>query len=854
MARQGTSQTLTIIAPARGWLLPLEDAPDPAFAAGALGPGVTIELLDESIVSPCSGRVVSIASSLHAVTIETQGGARLLIHCGIDTVTLDGRPFTVMVEEGQQVGPGDTLLTVDLEAVVAAGKSLSTPVVLIEAAGHALAVLPPPSGLIDAGTPLFELHQSEDGEKPTAQGGATTCSRTIALPLPHGLHARPSAAIAAEAARWEGPVLIRCGANSADARSVTELMKLGAEHGASLQVETGGSDAAQALAAMVDLIASGAGDEIAPVPSSDATATRQTLLKRAPVTRAASEPNLIPGVAAAPGEALGPAYYLTRARLDISEASQGAEAEKARLESALAQLCADLGNSDGEGGDSDDAASGVRAAHLAILGDPALLDSVTQQIEGGKSAATAWQSVMSAEAASLRALPDARLAERADDFADLEQQLLRILIGSKADLSAPQGSIVIASDLYPSDLAPLARAGIAGIATMSGGATSHLAILAASAGIPMVVALGKPLCAVEEGDAVHLDGDGGNLRHRLEDHERDEIARRVERRAATYAEALAEAHRDTFLASGERIEVFANLGSLADAEEAVSLGAEGSGLLRTEFLFLDRPTPPGEGEQADIYRTIMDRFDGKPVIIRTLDIGADKPAPYLPLDAEDNPALGVRGVRISERYPELLETQLRAIIGAAGERTCHIMAPMVTSQDEIASLRKVADAVARELGHLAPVKLGAMVETPACALLAADLVGQLDFLSVGTNDLTQYTLAMDRTNPELAALLDPMHPAVLRLIAMTGEAASAARCDLGVCGNAAGDATAAPVLVGLGATELSVSAARIPEIKRQLRGLTLDQCRAAARAAIAQASPAAARAAANEALIAGGQE
>ena len=852
MALQATPQALTIGSPARGWLLPLEDAPDPAFASGALGEGVTIELLGELVLAPCAGRVVSLASSRHAVTIETHTGAQLLIHCGIDTVALDGAPFEVMVQEGQEVAAGDPLLKVDLEAVVAAGKSLSTPVILIEASGHTLSVVTPSSRLVETGVPLFQLVRCEDCDDRETASEKTTHSQTIALPLPHGLHARPAAAIAAEAARWEGPVRIGCGGNSANARSVTELMKLGAQHGASLHIATGGRDADDALAAMVALITAGAGDTVAPVPSTTSPSDKPVLLQRAPATNATGEGNLLPGVAAAPGEALGPAYYVTRARLDISEASQGAHAERERLNGALAQLRSALAESDGDGGDA--ASSGVRAAHRAILGDPALLESVTQQVDSGKSAATAWQSVMSAEAASLRALPDARLAERADDFADLEQQLLRILIGSTADLSAPQGSIVIASDLYPSDLAPLARAGIAGIATMAGGATSHLAILAASAGIPMVVALGKALCEVEEGDTIHLDGDGGTLRHQLENHEQDEIARRVERRAATYAEALAEAHRDTFLASGERIEVFANLGSLADAEEAVSLGAEGSGLLRTEFLFLDRPTPPGEGEQTDIYRTIMDRFDGKPVIIRTLDIGADKPAPYLPLDAEDNPALGVRGVRISERYPELLETQLRAIIGAAGERACHIMAPMVTSQDEIASLRKVADAVARELGHLAPVKLGAMVETPACALLAADLVGQLDFLSVGTNDLTQYTLAMDRTNPELAALLDPMHPAVLRLIAMTGEAASAARCDLGVCGNAAGDATAAPVLVGLGATELSVSAARIPEIKRQLRGLTLDQCRAAAQAAIAQASPAAARAAANEARTAGGQE
>lgn len=827
-APQSRSQDLTIRAPARGWLIPLKATPDPAFASGALGDGVAIELLGDTVAAPCAGRVVAIASSRHAVTIETASGAQILIHCGIDTVTLGGAPFTVLVGEDQPVSAGDPLLRVDHLSVVAAGKSLCTPIVLVEPAGHTIEHGPAGPRLIEQGSPLFTLRPGKD-ERPLDEAStAPRIARTVTLPLPHGLHARPSAAIAAEAGRWDVSVTIRCGDRASDARSTTGLMKLGATHGAQLVLEAGGANAEAALAALADLIAAGAGDDISHTPARSLAPQQQApAFKRTTSQPEGDLDNCLGGVAAAPGQALGPAYYLARARLEITEKSQGSAIELARLEDALARLRAELST------EADGLSAGIGAAHRAILDDAVLLDNVRHRIAGGESAATAWQHIMSQEATELRALEDPRLAERADDFADLEQQLLRILTGSGSELTAPKGAIVIANDLYPSDLAPLAKAGIAGIATMAGGPTSHLAILAASAGIPMAVAFGRPLCTVGEGETVHLDGDDGRLRFRLGEQERREIEQRIDSRATAYAAALAQAHEDTYLASGERIEIFANLGSVSDADEAVSLGAEGSGLLRTEFLFLDRPAPPGIEEQAEIYRQIMDRFGERPVIIRTLDIGADKPAPYLPLGAEENPALGVRGIRVYERFPDLLETQLRAIMQAAGERTAHVMAPMVTSIDEVQALRRIVDHLREELDHKAPVKLGAMIETPSAALTAQCFAKQLDFLSVGTNDLTQYTLAMDRTNPELAPHLDPMHPAVMRLVGIVGEASQQSHCLVGVCGGAAGDAVAAPVLVGLGATELSVSAARIPELKRQLRELTFEQCRSAASAALA---------------------
>lgn len=831
MARGGSAAgfvRLRVHAPAKGWLLPLEATPDPAFAGGALGPGVTLELLDDLIRAPCAGAVTAVAGERHAITLDCGNGAQILIHCGIDTVSLKGEPFEPLVAVGDRVETGDPLLRVDLEALIAAGKSAATPIVLVETGGCSLSLRSDPDGLIEPGAELFELHcegaGGANGDPQVENGPMAT--REVILPLPHGLHARPCAAIAGEARRWRATVTLRIDGRSAAAASTVGLMKLGATLGARVEIEARGEQAEAAVEAIAALIERGAGDEIA----EPRAAARQPVVLRRTDPDGPAEPGLLSGVAAAPGRAIGPAYYVHRSRIEVTGNAESPPAEKARLRDVLSVLRGRLADED------EGAGAAIAAAQRAILDDEELVAAAEARIDAGASAAGAWQAVMQREAEALRALSDARLAERADDLLDLEQRMLRILLGRESEATAPAGAVVIASDLYPSDLKPLKAAGVAGIATLAGGPTSHLAILAASAGIPMAVAFGEPLCGVEEGELVYLDGDAGTLRHTMAEGEAEELREHLAQREASYRAALAAAQREARLASGERIEVFANIGSVADAEEAVRLGAEGSGLVRTEFLFLDRTEPPSEVEQAEVYAAIIEYFGDRPVIIRTLDIGADKPAPYLPLAKEDNPALGVRGIRVGLRYPELLAGQMRAILRASGGRTAHIMAPMISSAGEFARLRAMLDRVLAETGHAAPVRLGAMVETPASALIAGTLAREADFLSVGTNDLTQYTLAADRTNADVARDLDALHPAVTRLVGIAAEGCRAHGRMLGICGGAAGDPLAAAVLVGLGARELSVSAARVPEIKQWLSALTLDQCHAAAEAALTAAS------------------
>ncbi|MBY0303300.1 putative PEP-binding protein, partial [Sphingomonas ginsenosidimutans] len=309
----------------------------------------------------------------------------------------------------------------------------------------------------------------------------------------------------------------------------------------------------------------------------------------------------------------------------------------------------------------------------------------------------------------------------------------------------------------------------------------------------------------------------------------------AQRRAAVRAAAAEAAHtRD-----GVRIEAFANLGSIADAQAAVAAGAEGCGLLRTEFLFLDRATPPDADEQAALYRAVADTLDGRPVIVRLLDIGGDKPAPWLPLPAEENPALGVRGIRVGLRHRDVLDTQLRAILSAGA--ACRIMLPMVASVAELTEVRGAVERLRADMGVAHAVQVGVMVETPAAAITADLLARHADFLSIGTNDLTQYTLAMDRGNDGVAGGVDGLHPAVLRLIGETCRGAARHGRWTGVCGGLASDPLAVPILIGLGVTELSATPALVPEVKAAIRAATLADCRDLAARAVAADSAGAVR-------------
>lgn len=862
--------SITLLAPLAGWSTPLEEAPDEVFAARMLGDGVAIDPTSGTLCAPCDGEIVVLPATRHAVTLRAAGGCEVLLHVGIDTVALGGEGFEAHVRQGARVRAGEPLVSFDLDLLARRARSLLTPVIVTAdsgarilkqclncevALGEFLMELAP-SGLARArsaaaGEPTHgsAAHIAEDGTwRPRI--------RHVTVALEHGIHARPAAVMAGSLRNLGADVRLGARGREANARSTVALMALGVQRGDEVEIRASGPDAALALdmlAACLERQGADAPSAAAPVSRAVPEPAPSVPAPHAAAPRAAA-PGVQPGVIASRGLAVGEALQLRRPETEVAEQGAGAGQESQALDQARAAVRARLERRAAavESGGAQ-AARDIAAAHLELLDDPELLGAARRVIAEGKSAAFAWRAALRASAATLAALPDPRLRERADDLLDLESQVLLALAGTGASAvpEFPAQAIVIARELLPSQLAALDAARVAGICMAAGGPTSHAAILAAAMGIPALVALGSAVLAVPDGTPLVLDASRGVLEVA------PDAARLAAARAAVVASAAqraalaAAAQRDCRTADGVRIGVFANVGSLAEAQAAVRNGAEGCGLLRTEFLFLDRQLPPGEAEQTVEYARIAAAFGERPLTIRTLDAGGDKPIAYLPLPPEDNPALGLRGVRASLTHPELLRTQLRAVL-AVRSGHCRLLLPMITEVAEVRAVRAMLEEECRALGRREPLEVGVMIETPASAELAAQIAQAADFLSIGTNDLTQYTLAMDRGHPQLAARLDALHPAVLRLIARTATAARAHGRHVAVCGGLASEVPAAPLLVGLGVLELSAVPAVIPQLKARIATVSLTQCQALAARALEQESAAAVRALLGEAPAAPG--
>jgi phosphotransferase system enzyme I (PtsI) len=484
-------------------------------------------------------------------------------------------------------------------------------------------------------------------------------------------------------------------------------------------------------------------------------------------------------------------------------------------------------------------------AHEAFLDDPGLVDDVENDIDDGTRAEHAVDDRF-ADAIERFEGMDGRMAERADDLRDVRDRLLRALLDAPAtvDLSAlPAGTVLLAERLTPSDTADLDPAAVAGIATVAGGRTSHAAIIARSLSIPAVAGVGDALATIDDGTAVLVDGEAGEV---VVDPDGDR------RSAALAVDEAAVVPDPVSTADGRRIEVAANVGSAAELSPASDRGADGIGLFRTEFLFLDRESPPDETEQYEAVVAALEAFPDDRVVVRTLDVGGDKRVPYLDLPDEPNPFLGRRGIRLSlEEHVDLFETQLRALLRAAahggGDAAADlaVMFPMVSRVEEVDAALDRVESVAADLAnegveHAVP-ELGAMVETPAASYLADALAARLDFLSVGTNDLTQYVMAADRENDGVADHHDPLHPTVLRAIDRTTAGADGTDAWVGMCGEMAGDPDLTELLVGLGLDELSMSAVTVPAVKRRVREVDSAAARDMAAEALACETRAAVR-------------
>jgi multiphosphoryl transfer protein len=840
---------IVLLAPMTGPVVPLANVPDPVFSGGMFGDGIGIDPLEGKLLAPCDGTVMHLARTGHAVTITTQEGAEILLHIGIDTVELNGKGFAPMIEQGAKVRAGDVLIEFDQDVVACNAPSLVS--VIAIANSDAFEVVERAADVVlKAGeSPLMTL-RARDGAAVAASREASSVTeearRTIVLEHAGGLHARP-AARAREAARgFDARVEVRFEGKKAALESVVGLLGLGAGQGATVEVVGIGAQASAAVEAVVRELTREAHGEAEEKPARQISPAPIAVAPKAGETLA---PNTLAGVCAAPGIAVGKLVRWDDADIDPPETTNNTPAAESRaLDKALAAVDAELNTTVRDASQRGaHGEAGIFAVHRVLLEDPTLIDAARDLISLGKSAGFAWRETIRAQIGVLSNVGDALLAERAADLRDIEKRVLRALGYSNAAARwLPDEAVLSADEFTPSDLSSLDRKRVTALVMARGGATSHAAIIARQAGIPALVAVGDALHSIADGTQVVVDASAGRVEYapsaldvERARNERERLAgvREANRRTSQQAAATSD---------GRAIEVAANIATLDDASTAVENGADAVGLLRTELLFIHRQAAPTVDEHRDSYQSIVDALQGRTAIIRTLDVGADKEVDYLTLPPEPNPALGLRGIRLAQVRPDLLEDQLRGLLAVQPVGKVRILLPMVTDVGELVRLRERIDELAAEMGRTEKIEVGVMIEVPSAALLADQLSKHADFLSIGTNDLTQYTLAMDRCQADLAAQADGLHPAVLRLVAAAVQGAGKHGKWVGVCGALGGDPLAVPLLVGLGVTELSVDPVSVPGIKARVRKLDYQLCRQRAQDALALESAQAVRALSRE--------
>ena len=835
------NSNLQVLAPLSGVVWPLERIPDPVFAQKMVGDGISIDPTDAVLLAPCAGEIVTLHAAGHALNLRTAEGAEILMHVGIDTVTLKGEGFRPCVKVGDNVATGAPLIEFDLDFLATHAKSLLTQIVITNS--ERVMNWERASGQVVAGKDtLLKLSLGTETKSAAVETTETVTSDAIVIPNPTGLHARPAAVLASLAKSFRSSIKLQLDGNQVNARSVTAIMGLDVRKDAVVRLLASGPDAREAIDKIGPIIAQGLGDEgCAPAP---APATTAVAPEAAPPPRAPSIEGILVGVPASPGLAVGTVFQVRHKTIPVIEKGEDMESERARLTSAvnaakgqLEALRAQLHAK------ADPAKAAIFAAHEELIEDPDLLEIVESAIAKGKSAAFAWKKAFTTHADRLASLRNPLLAQRANDLRDVGLRVLALITGVETKAPEyPANAILIAEDLTPSDTAALDRAHVMGFCTTRGGATSHVAILARSLGIPALAGIDPGALEIPNGTNVALDGNNGTLRLRPREEEIARIRGAQERSEEKRKEDLAHAHEPAVTRDGKQIEVVANIGGLKDAMQIAGFGGEGVGLLRSEFLFMERNSAPTEDEQFDAYKAIAEAVGkAQPLIIRTLDVGGDKPLAYLPIPKEDNPFLGERGVRVALDRPEILRAQLRAILRASGFGKVSVMFPMVATLQELRDVKAILAEEAARLG-VNPIPTGIMVEVPAAAIMAAQFARQADFFSIGTNDLTQYTLAMDRGHPKLAPQVDGLSPSVLNLIAQTVKGAHSAGKWVGVCGGIASDPHGVPILLGLGVDELSISLPAIPAIKGQIRKLNFEECRDLAEKALAAESAADVRA------------
>lgn len=834
---------MIFLAPVGGLVKPLSDSPDAVFADKMLGDGIIVAPSDKTatIVAPVTGIIKTLNENLHALVIEEKTtGVEVLIHVGINTVSLGGKGFELAktggflgkkIKVGSHVIAGQPLITADFDFI--RSKGLSDLVMMIITNHPGSLIKTEATGQIEAGKPLFSMN--DVALSPALAATSTdlsllASSEWITIINPTGLHARPTARLVNLTKSVVGTVIIEQeNGTQADAKSTTAIMSMGIHKDQKVRFW---APKLSDLKPIIEAVKNGLGEGPDDAPHEAPKIEPQHDFDTSQQTLELDKESVIKLNVASPGVAVGRAVILSHEERELGrEAIGSVDEEQSFLMYALKQAEKDI---ESEMGYADAEAKEILEAHLSFLTDPSFVTDTQELINSGSNAAWAWQQVSAKNARELAASDNTYLAARAADVKDVARRVLNLILGEEDKVNYEPDSIVLTEEFLPSDISRM-TVNVIGTVTVLGTPTGHAAIMMRNRGIGSLYGAPKSLMKVAPGSMVIVDAKEGKLIINPTEATLSSYQDRMTEANQIKAQNLADAHKPCVTTDGHKVEISGNICDVEEAKLAVDRGAEGFGLVRSEFLFENRPTAPTEEEQIAIYQPILDVAGEHPVVVRLLDAGGDKPISYVRAHKEDNPLLGVRGVRLFVDNEDLLRTQLRALLRCEPRRNLHIMIPMIALLDEIETVRVIMLDEANKLNipHTDLPKLGAMAETPAVCVMSEQFARHVDFFSVGSNDLTQYTMAMDRTNSRLAAAASAANPGVLGLIQTLCQGAAKHNVHVAVCGGAASDPITAALFIGLGVQELAVSGVAVPQIKALIRGHSYVKLQEVAQKALA---------------------
>ncbi len=807
------SAVVDIFSPLVGVLLNLSEVPDQVFSEKMVGDGVAIDPLDNKLYAPIDGVIKSVHHTNHAVIFDSEHGFDILVHIGLDTVNLKGQGFKIYVKNGDRVTQGQIIGEFDLDFVSQNAKSMITPVLIADMDPNKISFIQVNQDITNINTPIMKVTVINNNQIFSNNKTSLIKSREIIVTNANGLHARPAAMISKLARKYDGEVFIEKNQVKINAKSVIAIMKLAVIQNDKIYIYAEKEDIVNEI---VNLINNFVDDSL-----EDSVTVAHNHVERINVGKI--DGHKYYGFAASDGVAIGTLVKRSEVFFKIQEHGNDVVVEKEILLKALTEVRQNIEYNLQYISSNDEAYKNILGAHLAIITDPQLIKDIEELIDKKKSAAYAFDQIIKNNCKILADTGNKLLIERQNDLKDIRCKVLSAMLGIEVKaLSFTKPTILLADELTPTDMINIDK-NIVGMISVTGGATSHVAILAKVKGIPLLVGLNSQILNINDGMEVILDVSNGFVDLQPSQKDLQIIEERINKIKSQKEIDLVNAKEESITLDGKFIDCMANITSVNESMKVHTNGGTGVGLFRTEFIFFDRNDAPSIEEQHIIYRDILTNLKGLPFTIRTLDAGGEKQLSYIKLPHEVNPVLGVRGIRLCLERTDLLINQLTAIL-KLDQPNIKVMLPMITSIDEYRVVKQIFNNIKNQYNVKNNIELGIMVEVPSVALLSEVFASEVDFFSIGTNDLTQYTLAMDREHSKLASQIDHLHPAVIKNIDLVARGAKVHDKPVSVCGLMASDKLAIPVLIGLGIEILSMNINQIAENKAFIRKLNYQDC------------------------------